>query len=186
VHVNGPGAAEVVVAPDFLQELSPGEHPAGLLGQELQQLELLERQVERAPVHPGRVGGLVDDQLAGPDLAGLLGNGAGRAPEAQPDPRLDLAGAGRMQHHIVGAPVSRDRGPAPLGHDDQYRYLVLGPAQGLQQPLGLDQVASRVDQHGIGLRAGPDRRRHGRADPDAVREQRQRWQNLGGRLMPAR
>src|ERR1700735_1084087 len=47
VHVDGPGAAEVVVAPHLLEQLGPGKDPARVLGQELQQLELLERQVER-------------------------------------------------------------------------------------------------------------------------------------------
>src|SRR6202046_984104 len=65
MHVNGPGAAEVVIAPHLLQQLRPGEDPARVLGQELQQLELLEGQVKDAPVQPGRVGGLIDDELAG-------------------------------------------------------------------------------------------------------------------------
>ena len=47
VDVDGAGAAEVVVAPDLLQQLVAGEDPAGVLGEVLQQLELLERQVER-------------------------------------------------------------------------------------------------------------------------------------------
>src|SRR5436309_4105229 len=47
VHVDGAGAAEVVVTPDLLQQLRAGEDPARMLGEELEQLELLERQVER-------------------------------------------------------------------------------------------------------------------------------------------
>src|ERR1700734_1582924 len=43
VHVDGPGAAEVVVSPDLLQQLGPGKNPSGVLGQELQQFEFLER-----------------------------------------------------------------------------------------------------------------------------------------------
>jgi hypothetical protein len=43
VHIDGPGAAEVVVAPDLLQQLGPGKYPAGVLGQELKQFEFLER-----------------------------------------------------------------------------------------------------------------------------------------------
>src|SRR6201996_5093733 len=44
VHVHRAGAAEVVITPDLLQEVGPGKDPARVLGQELQQLELLERE----------------------------------------------------------------------------------------------------------------------------------------------
>src|SRR5687767_13860353 len=48
VDVDGAGAAEVVVAPDLLQQLGAGEHPAGVLREVLEELELLVGQVERA------------------------------------------------------------------------------------------------------------------------------------------
>ena len=50
VHVDCPGAPEIVVAPDFLQQLGPGEDPTRVLREVLQQLELLERQIERRPL----------------------------------------------------------------------------------------------------------------------------------------
>src|SRR5690606_30030858 len=59
VHVHGAGAAEVVVAPDLLQELRAGEDPARVLGEVLQQLELLEGQVEDPSAEAGGVGRLV-------------------------------------------------------------------------------------------------------------------------------
>ena len=46
VDVHRPGAAEVVIAPHLLQQLGPGEDPAGMLGEELEQFELLERQIQ--------------------------------------------------------------------------------------------------------------------------------------------
>src|SRR5215470_16811775 len=46
-------AAEVVVSPHLLQQLGPGEHVPRVLGEELQQLELLERQVECDAADPG-------------------------------------------------------------------------------------------------------------------------------------
>ena len=55
VLVDGARAAEVVVAPDLLQQLGAGEHPARVLGEELEELELLERQVERARTDRGGV-----------------------------------------------------------------------------------------------------------------------------------
>src|SRR6478609_1500293 len=41
VHVDGAGAAEEVVAPDLLEQLGAGEDPARVLGEVLEQLELL-------------------------------------------------------------------------------------------------------------------------------------------------
>src|SRR5206468_359400 len=64
VNVDRAGAAEVVVAPYFLQQLRAGEDPPRVLGEELQQLELLEGEVEHAAAQAGRIGGLVDGQLA--------------------------------------------------------------------------------------------------------------------------
>jgi hypothetical protein len=45
MNVDGASAAEVVVTPDLLEKLGPGEYPARMLSQELQQLEFLEGQV---------------------------------------------------------------------------------------------------------------------------------------------
>ena len=65
VDVDRAGAAEVVVAPDLLQQLRAGEDPARVLGQVLEQLELLVGEVERAAAQLGGVAVLVDDELAG-------------------------------------------------------------------------------------------------------------------------
>src|ERR1700722_2136977 len=48
MDVDGSGAAEVVVAPHLLKQLSAGEDPTRVLREVFQQLELLEGQVERA------------------------------------------------------------------------------------------------------------------------------------------
>src|SRR4051812_35214898 len=68
VDVDGPGAAEVVVAPDLLQQLRPGEDPPRVLGQELEELELLVREVQDPAPDPRRVRHLVDNDVAGADL----------------------------------------------------------------------------------------------------------------------
>ena len=47
VDVDGAGVAGVAVAPDPGEQLLAGEHAAGAGGQELQQLELLARQLQR-------------------------------------------------------------------------------------------------------------------------------------------
>jgi hypothetical protein len=48
MDVDRAGAAEEVVTPDLVQKLRSGEHPAGVLRQILQQLELFVCQVQRA------------------------------------------------------------------------------------------------------------------------------------------
>ena len=110
VHVDRAGAAEVVVAPDLLQQLSAREDPARVLGQELQQLEFLERQVEHPAAQPGRVGGLVDGQLAGPDLVRFSGHRRHHPPaDGEPDPGLDptLAGILYALHLCDGRTTKR-------------------------------------------------------------------------------
>src|SRR5699024_1238663 len=67
MHVNGAGAAEVVVSPHSHQELSAGEDPFGMHGEELQQRELAIGQIEAAPAEVGGECGLVDAQGAGDD-----------------------------------------------------------------------------------------------------------------------
>src|SRR5215469_11810456 len=121
VHVDGPGAAEVVVAPDLLKQLRPGEYPARMLRQELQQLELLECEVQRPAVYPSRVGRLVDNQPAGRDLVGLLGRRLRPASDREPQPGFDLAGAGGVQKQVIGSPVGGDRCPAAVGDDRDHR-----------------------------------------------------------------
>src|ERR687897_90226 len=64
VDVHGPRAAEVVVAPDLLQQLRAGEDAARVLREVLEELELLERQVQRAAADLGGVARLVDRQVA--------------------------------------------------------------------------------------------------------------------------
>src|SRR6201992_1574102 len=68
MHVHRAGAAEVVIDPDLLQQVGAGENAARVLGQKLQQLEFLDREVQRPAAQPGRVGGLVDGEVAGRDL----------------------------------------------------------------------------------------------------------------------
>src|SRR5919106_3804039 len=60
VHVHRAGAPIEVVPPHFPEELGPGEHSAGVLSQEPQQLELFVRQVQGAGPRRDLVGLHVD------------------------------------------------------------------------------------------------------------------------------
>src|SRR5690348_3671188 len=70
VHVDRSGAAEVVVAPDLLEQLRAREDAARVLGEVLQELELLEGEVEDPALELRGVGGLVDGEVAVADLHG--------------------------------------------------------------------------------------------------------------------
>ena len=144
-----------------------------MLGEELQQLEFLERQVQGAGAQPGRVGGLVDSQVTGADLVGGGRGQAGPAADGQPQPGFHLSRAGRVQNHIVGAPVSGHRGQPALGHDGQQRGVQARRAQQQAQAPGLGQVTPGVHQDGVRGRGVRQDRHLRRPDPHAVQQQAQ-------------
>src|SRR4051812_11276659 len=180
VDVDRAGAAEVVVAPDLLQQLGPGEDPARVLGEVLQELELLERQVERLALEPAGVGALVDRQLAGPHHAGVRsGRVDGDLANGEAQPRVDLGGPGRVQQHVVHAPLRAEGGKATFGECGEDGA---GHAGGLEQPAqaaGADELAPRVDQDRVDGRRVEQRADLHRSDADAVTQQAQRRQDLG-------
>ena len=168
VDVDGAGAAEEVVAPDLLEQLGAGEDAAGVLGEVLEELELLVREVERAPAQAGGVGRLVDDELAEHQRA--LGAGAvGGAPgpqQAQPGVHLGRARAG--QQHLVDAPLEGHGDEAALGEDGDHRDVQAGGAQQATEAAGGGEVVPGVDQHGV-VRAGIEQGRHlGGGGPESV------------------
>ena len=128
MHVDRPGAAEVVVAPDLLQQLVAGEDPTGMLGEVLEELELLEGEVEHAAADLRGVRRLVDDHLAGAnDVRVGVGVAVARRQLADrdPDPGVDLGRPGRLEDDVVDPPVGGDDGQ-PAFRDDQHDRLV-GP-----------------------------------------------------------
>ena len=67
MHVNGAGAAEVVIAPHSEQDLVASEDAFGMHREELQQGELSVGEVEAASAEFGGERGLVDAQVSGDD-----------------------------------------------------------------------------------------------------------------------
>src|SRR5437763_12264346 len=105
-HIDGAGAAVVVVAPDLLQQLRPREDAAGVLGEVLQQLELLERQVEHVAAQLRGVRRLVDAEVAGTDDVAVLDIGGacgGMALERQTQAGVDLGGTGSVEDEVLAA-----------------------------------------------------------------------------------
>jgi hypothetical protein len=182
VDVDRAGAPVVVVAPDLLQQLGPGEHPARVLGEVLQQLELLVGQVERAPADLGGVGGLVDDDVTGADLGGdrlerLVGDQ--RAPDGQPQPGLDLGRTRGDDEDVVHAPLGGDRRQAALG---QHQQQGSGHAGGAQQPAqrsGRRELAASVDEDDVGRRGLDQGGGLGGQHAHLVPEQAEGGQDLG-------
>ena len=94
VDVHGAGAAVVVIAPDLVEQLGPGENAPRMLGQIFQQLEFLVGEVQGPAVDAGGVAVLVNDDAGRLDLVVLTPPGAG---DGQADPGLDLGGPGRVK-----------------------------------------------------------------------------------------
>src|SRR3954454_642254 len=99
VDVDGTGTAVVVVAPHPAEQRLPREDLAGVRRQELQQLVLHVREVERLAGDGGLVGLEVQHQLA---VLDELGPGASTgAPEQVLEPRFELARVERGEAEVV-------------------------------------------------------------------------------------
>ncbi|CFR89213.1 Uncharacterised protein [Mycobacterium tuberculosis] len=178
VHINSPGAPEEVIPPYFVQQLRPSEHPAGMLRQVFQQLELFVGEIQRAATQPGGVGAFVDHQLAQAHLAQTLLVSQISAPaNHQPQSGVDLSGPGAEQQDLVQPPVSADRHQPAFAHHRQYRDRPAGRAQQAAQASPGRQVVARVDEHSVCVSRLQQRRRLGRRRPHGVGQQRQRRQD---------
>ena len=95
MDVDCAGAPEEVITPHLLQQLRPGEHPAGVLSEVLQQFEFLVGQVKWTAAQTCGVSALVDDELPKAYFAGtlLVGQSAAAANQ-QSQPSVNLGGAG--------------------------------------------------------------------------------------------
>jgi hypothetical protein len=116
-------------------------------GEEAEQFELLIGQVQRSTVHLRRVARLVDDDSGCLDL-GLL-RFCGQPIQCEPDARIHLRGAGRLEHDIRDTPVAVDRREPALGDDQKKRNGHAGGDQNLAERLRSGEIASRVDEDQI-------------------------------------
>ena len=186
VDVDRAGAAEVVVAPDLLQQLRAGEDPARVLGQVLQQLELLVGEVERAAAQLGGVAVLVDDELAGlgdAAVGAVRGCRGGQPAGGGPlQPGVDLGRAGGVEQDVVDAPVGRQRDQPALGQDGDQRGGDAGGGEQAAQRAGLDEVVAGVDEDDVPGVAVEQAGQLGGDHAHLVAEQPQRGQHLGRRL----
>ncbi len=168
VDVDGAGATEEVVAPDLLQQLGAGEDAAGVLGEVLQELELLVGEVEGATAQAGGVGGVVDDELAQHQrTVGARGVG-GPAGAQQAQAGVHLGGARAGQQHLVDAPLEGDGDEAALGEDGDHGDVEPRGAEQAAQAAGGGEVVAGVDQHGV-VRSGVEQCGHlGGGGPQSV------------------
>ena len=72
VHVERLGVAEVVRAPDAVDEHVAGEHAARVRHEQLEQLELLERQRDRVAAHVHLVARRVEADVADLEELGVV------------------------------------------------------------------------------------------------------------------
>src|SRR5215510_9218473 len=99
VHVDGPGPAVVLVAPDTGQQLLPREHLPRVRREEPQQLVLHVRQVQRAVAHGRLVRLEVQHEVSVLDDLGSAR--APGAPSQMTQPRLELPGMERREAEVV-------------------------------------------------------------------------------------
>ena len=100
------------------------------------------------------------------------------AADGEPDARVDLGGAGCVEHDVVDAPVGRDRGEPALGEDEDERHGEAGRAQDLAERLRAGQVGAGVEEHQIGFGRSDQLLRRGRDDPDSMRQERKSRKNV--------
>ena len=186
VDVDGAGATEEVVPPHLLEQLGAREHATRVLRQILQELELLVGQVEQPRPEPGGVAALVDRQIPGDDpLVGLVLDRVA-AGHDQPQPGLDLGGAGVLEEDVLDRPLGVDRGQAALGEDRDDRRGGAGGADDAAQRAGLDERGARVDEDDVDGGGVDDRRCLGGQRAHLVPEQPQGRQDLGARRQVVR
>ena len=89
---------------------------------------------------------LVDDQVAPPQAAGQLGGGRGPPSSHETEARLHLGRPGGVEHDVVEAPLTGDRGQSTLGGDGHQPALETAAAQQPTHRTGLDEVTPGVDQ----------------------------------------
>ena len=152
MDIHRAGVADIVVAPDLVQELLAGKDTAGRGGQEIEELQLLGRHVEPVSVVGDRVIGQVDGQVRiGDDLVrGLLR--CGRAPSGmrlvaaqdgldtgKTDPERVIAAVMALAPQYGGVNLEDIAAPAcfeiedrldaaldiPVFHDDQWGTAVI-------------------------------------------------------------
>ena len=99
------GVADVVAAPDPVDQRVAGQHPPGVGQQHVEQLELLERQRQRLAGDGDRVLVGVERHVADRDRrrAELAGVVAGRPAQHGPHPGHELAQPVRLGDVVVGA-----------------------------------------------------------------------------------
>jgi hypothetical protein len=120
-----------------------------VLREVLEQLELLESELERATTELGGVGCLIHRQVTGADDAGFRSAAGRRHPaDRQPEPRLDLGWAGRVENDIIDTPVGRDRSQATFSDEGKERGCEASGSQKPTQAPGDDEFTATVhDDH---------------------------------------
>src|SRR5262245_31237383 len=99
MDVHRAGATKVAVSPDFRQELLARPHLAPVLGEELEQLELLVRELELAVAQMCLVARDVDVEIA--HLEALLGGEGGELPIELTEPGIQLGRDDRDEDEVV-------------------------------------------------------------------------------------
>jgi hypothetical protein len=124
-----------------------------VLSEELQQLELLVREVERTALQLGRVGIGIDRELTGADQSAAHGGGVGEPADGQPQPGFGLGRACAGEDDVVDTPVGVERDQPGFGYYRDEGNAQPGRVQHPAGGAGLGQLGPGIDDHNVG--AGP-------------------------------
>jgi hypothetical protein len=173
VNVERLGVADIVGAPHAIDERVPGEHATGVLQQQLEQLELLQRQRHGFAPDQHLVTLRVEDHVADLEcLARQLGRFFhGRATQDGADPGYELAQPVGLGDVVVGADLEADDSVelGPLRGDHDHRHLALRPQ--LAAHVDARQLRQHhVEQHEVGAHGVEQRQRFGAVTGDVHSE----------------
>src|SRR5207302_7641832 len=108
VDVQRLGVPDVVAAPDPVDELSPGEHPARITKQELEQLELLKWHGRRRAIDRDDVAIHVHPHGSGLEYGGRHLVRLTATPEYGANASNELSRRKRLRHVVVSADLEAD------------------------------------------------------------------------------
>jgi hypothetical protein len=154
VHVECLGVPDIVITPDPVDERLAWQHPPGVRKQEVEQLELLERQCEGFAVHRHMVLGRVecdtiDVDSIRPEPRRVLDSRG--ATQKRSDSSHQLADPVRLGHVVVGADLEPDDRVdlcALRRHHDDRHLASFAELAAHVNPADLRQ--HHIEQHKVG------------------------------------
>jgi hypothetical protein len=124
-----------------------------MLGEVLQQFELLEREVDDFATESDGVRRLIDGEFTIANLVRCAISGSlAQSFARKSDPRIYFCGTRDVENHVIDAPLGADGGQAAFGHDEQHRTVDPGGPNQSAQSAYSRQITTSVHEEDIGMR----------------------------------